>query len=188
MKYLKICILILFLSSASLAYATELSLNQSRFVPGDNLVLTLTESWSGEADVYIAVSLPADDALFFLTPPDFVPDFVPFVEAALASGSREILQMVLPADLSDGEYTFYAAAMQSGSFFDIVLDVASISLIFVAYVEPVDITFGDTRLPDGVIGRTYSFAVEPETGMPPYQFSLISGTLPEGLTLASDSG
>jgi hypothetical protein len=130
MKYLKICILILFLSSASLAYATALSLNQSRFVPGDNLVLTLTENWSGEADVYIAVSLSTVDTLFFFTPPDFVPDFVPFVEVARASGSREILQSVLPAGLPTGEYTFYAAAMRTRSFFDMVLDIASTSFIF----------------------------------------------------------
>jgi predicted outer membrane repeat protein len=189
MKYFRVCISILFLTSTSLACAKELSINQERFVPGDNLVVTLAENWSGEADVYIAVSLPADDTLFFFTPPDFVLDLVPYIEVASASGSREIFQMVFPeAGLPFGEYTFYAAAMQSGSFFDMVLDVTSTSFIFAADVPIEDITFGDIRLPDGVIGRTYSFAIEPKTGTPPYQFSLISGTLPEGLTLGSDSG
>ena len=188
MQYLKVCISILFFTSASLACAKELLINQERFVPGDNLVVTLTENWSGEADVYVAVSLPADDTLFFFTPPDFVLDFVPYIEVASANGSREIFQAVLPAGLPTGEYTFYAAAMQSGSFFDMVLDATSTSFIFATEVDPVKPTFDDTRLPDGVIGRTYSFAIEPKTGTPPYQFSLSSGTLPVGLTLGSDSG
>jgi len=43
----------------------ELSLNQSQFIPGDNLIVTLTEDWSGEADIYVAVTLPGDETLFF---------------------------------------------------------------------------------------------------------------------------
>ncbi len=68
MKYLKVCIssLILLFTSASLAI--ELSLNQSRFVPGETLALTLNEDWSGEADVYVAMIPPRDDTFFFLTP------------------------------------------------------------------------------------------------------------------------
>jgi len=189
MKYFKVCISsLILLTSASLASATELSLNQSRFMPGDYLNLTLAENWSGKADVYIAVSLPADDTLFFLTQQGFVLNLVPFVEAATASPSREIFQMMLPAaGLPTGEYTFYAAAMRSESFFD-VLGVTSISFIFATQSEPIELTFGDIRFPDGLIGRSYSFAIEPETGTPPYQFSLSSGALPYGLTLGSNSG
>ncbi len=99
MKYFRVCISILFLTSTSLVYDQSLSINQERFVPGDNLVVTLAENWSGEADVYIAVSLPADDTLFFFTPPDFVLDFVPYIEVASASGSREIFQMIVQSVL-----------------------------------------------------------------------------------------
>ncbi len=192
MKYLKVCIssLILLLMSASLASAIELSLNQSRFIPGKTLALTLNEDWSDEADVYVAVTLPGDDTFFFLTPPlNFGLDFVPYAVAARASGSSEILRIDLPAGLPTGEYTFHAAAMRVTGFIDeIIGNVVQASFIFATEAEPVDLTFGDSRLPDGVIERTYSFAIEPETGMPPYQFSLISGTLPDGLTLGSESG
>jgi len=192
MKYLKVCIsgLILLLMSASLAYAIELSLNQSRFIPGDTLALTLNEDWSGEADVYVAVTLPGDDSFFYLTPSlNFGLDFVPYAVAARANGSNEILQIDLPAELPTREYTFYAAAMRVTGFVDEVIDkVVQASFIFAIDVEPIVLTFGDTRLPDGVIGRSYRFAIEPETGAPPYQFSLISGTLPDGLTLGSESG
>ena len=176
------------LTSASLAI--ELSLNQSRFIPGETLALTLNEDWSDEADVYVAVTLPGDDTFFFLTPPhNFGLDFVPYAVAARASGSSEILRMALPAGLPTGEYTFYAAAMRVTGFIDeIIGNVVQASFIFATEAEPVDLTFGDSRLPDGVIGRTYSFAIEPETGTPPYQFSLSSGTLPDGLTLGSESG
>ena len=160
MKYFRVCISILFLTSTSLAYAKDLSINQERFVPGDNLVVTLAENWSGEADVYIAVSLPADDTLFFFTPPDFVLDFVPYIEVASASGSREIFQMVFPeTGLPFGEYTFYAAAMQSGSFFDMVLDVTSTSFIFAAEAEKVFgvLSFGEDGTYKGCNGLQMAF-------------------------------
>ena len=176
--------------SASLASAIELSLNQSRFIPGETLGLTLNEDWSGEADIYVAVTIPGSDIFYFLTPPlNFGLDMVPYAQAAQASGSSEILRMDLPAGLPTGEYTFYAGAVRVTGFLDeIIGSVVETSFIFATEAEPVDLTFGDSRLPDGVIERTYSFAIEPATGMPPYQFSLSTGTLPDGLTLGSDSG
>ncbi|RKZ44638.1 MAG: hypothetical protein DRR00_27845, partial [Candidatus Parabeggiatoa sp. nov. 3] len=169
--------------------AIELSLNQSRFVPGETLVLTLNEDWSGEADVYVAVTIPGGDSFFFLTPLNFGLGLAPYAQASRASGSSEILRLTLPAGLPTGEYTFSAAAMRVTGFIDEVIgNVVQASFIFATEAEPVDLTFGETRLPDGVIGRSYSFAIEPETGSPPYQFSLNSGTLPVGLTLGSESG
>jgi predicted outer membrane repeat protein len=67
---------------------------------------------------------------------------------------------------------------------DIIGDIAMNSVNFVA--EKLNVS--DISFPDGAVGRTYSFAIEPNSGMPPYQFSLISGTLPVGLTLNSESG
>ncbi|TGN99921.1 hypothetical protein PN36_31780 [Candidatus Thiomargarita nelsonii] len=73
MKYIKVCISsLLLLCLTSAASAMELSLNQSQFIPGDNLIVTLTEDWSGEADIYVAVTLPGDETLFFLTPSAFM--------------------------------------------------------------------------------------------------------------------
>jgi predicted outer membrane repeat protein len=151
------------------------------------LVLTLNENWSGEADIYIGIALPADDVLLFLMPPqNFVPYVVPYAVGVSASGSREILQMPLPIGLPVGEYTFYATAMYS--IFDRIGDVAETSFIYATEAEPVELVLGDIRFPDGVIARRYSLALEPESGTPPYQFSLSSGTLPAGLTLDKSSG
>jgi predicted outer membrane repeat protein len=189
MTKLKACIasFLLFWCTISTSFAIELSLNQARFIPNDTLVLTLNENWSGEADIYVAVTLPADDTLLFLTPPqNFVPDFVPYAQGVTASGTKQILQMPLPAGLPVGEYTFYAAAMRN--FFDRIGDIAETSFIYAIDATPVALVLGNIRFPDGVTGRRYSLAIEPESGTPPYQFSLSAGTLPVGLTLDKNSG
>jgi hypothetical protein len=72
MKYFRVCISILFLTSTSLVYDQSLSLNQERFVPGDNLVVTLTENWFGEADVYIAVLDVTSTSFIFAAEPESV--------------------------------------------------------------------------------------------------------------------
>ncbi len=54
--------------------------------------------------------------------------------------------------------------------------------------EHVELVLGNIQFPDGVIGRRYSLAIEPESGIPPFQFSLSTGTLPVGLTLDKSSG
>jgi predicted outer membrane repeat protein len=150
MKQIMACISsLLLLSTFSTAWALGLSLNQTHFLPGDTLILTLDENWSGEADVYMAVTLP-DDTLFFLSPPqNFGLDFVPYAVSKPASGSVELLRMDLPV-LPVGEYTFYSAAMRAGSPFDIdmVLDITSISFIFATEgIKPVDfsgiLSFGE---------------------------------------------
>ncbi|MDM8559424.1 putative Ig domain-containing protein [Candidatus Parabeggiatoa sp. HSG14] len=189
MTKLKACIasFLLFWCTISTSFAIELSLNQARFIPNDTLVLTLNENWSGEADVYVAVTLPADDTLLFLTPPqNFVPDFVPYAQGVTATGTKQVLQMPLPAGLPVGEYTFYAAAMRT--FFDRIGDIAETSFIYATDAPQVELRLGNIRFPDGVIGRRYSLAIEPESGTPPYQFSLSAGTLPAGLTLDKNSG
>ncbi|KHD07133.1 hypothetical protein PN36_28045 [Candidatus Thiomargarita nelsonii] len=188
MKYFKVCISsLLLLCFSSAASAIELSLNQSRFIPGDNLVLTLSEDWSDEADIYVAVTLP-DESLFFLTPQNFVLDFVPYAVDKLATGSSVILQLDNLPVIPVGEYVFSAARFQSGRFFVDDFEITSISFIFAAEAEPVDIVVGDSVFPDGMIGRSYSFALEPSTGVAPFQFSLSEGALPEGLTLGASSG
>jgi predicted outer membrane repeat protein len=176
----------LLLCASSTSWAINLSLNQSRFLPGDSLSLTLTEDWSGKADIFVAVTLP-DESLFFLTPQNFVLDFVPYAVDKLASGSSVILQLDNLPVLPIGEYVFSAAMFRSGSFFE-DFEVSSISFIFAAKAEPVDIVVNDGVFPDGMIGRSYSFALVPNTGIAPFQFSLSEGALPEGLTLGENSG
>jgi uncharacterized protein YlaI len=184
MKKIKTALATLLLTAISTAYAIDLSLNQSEFSAGDPLTLTLTnEVWSGEADIYIALTLPADETLYFLTPSGLVLDLLPFQQVQIAAGSRVILQIASLAPLPPGQYTFYAGVTVPDTL-DIIGEIAMNSVNFVA--EKLDVS--DISFPDGVVGRTYSFAIEPNSGMPPYQFSLISGTLPDGLTLSSESG
>jgi len=184
MKKIKTALATLLLTAVSTAYAIELSLNQLNFSAGDPLTLTLTnEDWAGEADIYIALTLPADETLYFLTPSALVLDMLPFQQAQIAAGSREILQIPSLAPLSPGEYIFYAGVTVPDTL-DIIGEIAMNTVIFVAG----EFELGDISFPNGVVGRTYSFAIEPNSGMLPYQFSLISGTLPNGLTLNSENG
>ncbi|MEN8221122.1 MAG: Ig domain-containing protein [Pseudomonadota bacterium] len=181
MKKIKMVLATLLLTAVSTAYTIELSLNQSQFSAGDPLILTLTnENWAGEADIYVGLTLPADETFYFLTPSGLVLESQPFQQAQIATGSREILQVANLVPLPPGEYTFYAGVTMPGTL-DIIGDIAINSVNFVASkLEVSHISF-----PDGVVGHSYSFAIEPNSGMPPYQFSLTSGTLPNGLTLNS---
>lgn len=53
-------------------------------------------------------------------------------------------------------------------------------------VPPLAIT--TDSLPDSVVGTYYSQTITAEGGLPPYSWSLISGSLPPGLTLGSSTG
>jgi len=152
-KYIQLCISIsvLLLSSAfSTTKAIELSLNQSPFSSGDTLVLTLNENWSGEADVYVAVTLPEDDRFFFLTPSGFVLDLTPYAQTVQARGLKEIFRLVLP-ELPGGEYTFYAMLILPNTL-QFISEIVKVSLVFQAQsqVTPGEV-FRD-RLQDGSLG------------------------------------
>jgi len=175
------------------APALELSLNQTRFFAGDELVLSLNEDWSGQADVYVAVTLPTADSLIFLGGSQgFSGDLTPYIQAVNAEFSREILRFQLTADLPEGTYTVFATAFKSGAFFEMFGEVVQTSFVFTReqpQAGPVELTFAeDLRFPDGVVDRVYSFEVKPETGNPPYQFSVSAGSLPAGLSLDKVSG
>ena len=47
------------------------------------------------------------------------------------------------------------------------------------------LSFASSYVPDGAIGKPYSFNISPTGGAPPYTLSLASGALPPGLTLNS---
>jgi predicted outer membrane repeat protein len=181
MKKIKMVFSILLLSIVSTVYAVELSLNQSEFSAGDPLILTLTnEDWAGEADIYIALTLPADDTLYFLTSSGLMLESRPFLQAQTAAGSREILHITSLVSSPPGEYTFYVSATVPGTL-ETIGEIAMISMNFVT--GKLDVS--DISFPEGAVGRTYSFAIEPNSGVPPYQFSLTSGSLPVGLRLNS---
>lgn len=76
-----------------------------------------------------------------------------------------------------------------GDAFGGLVDVGELSYFLNIIDSSVDITFSDDfSFPDGVTGRTYSIALEPETGKAPFSFILKSGSLPEGLKLDDSSG
>jgi formylglycine-generating enzyme required for sulfatase activity len=120
-KYIRLCIWIsVFLLSS--AFSTTWAI-------GDTLVLTLNEDWSGEVDVYIALSLPSyDGRLFFLTPDGFNSNMRPYSQVAQAGGLKEVFRLVLP-ELTSGEYTFYAVLMLPNTF-QLISEIVSASLVF----------------------------------------------------------
>jgi len=148
MKYIKLYIsIVLLMSAVSTSWATGLSLNKSRFLPGDTLAVTLNENWSGLADVYIAVSLPIDETLYFLTSSGFVADLAPYAQGQRAKGSKEVFRIDLLNGLPNGKYTFYAAATQPGTV-EIIGDIVQSSLSYFAS--------NNERLPAGEIGHRYA--------------------------------
>ncbi|MDI6722928.1 MAG: putative Ig domain-containing protein, partial [Candidatus Aenigmarchaeota archaeon] len=54
--------------------------------------------------------------------------------------------------------------------------------------KPDGITFEGKNFPDGVIGRRYSFVLVPANTIPPFNVTLVSGTLPPGLKLNQRTG
>jgi len=54
--------------------------------------------------------------------------------------------------------------------------------------KPDELSFKVREFPDAVVGRRYSFSIEPVSGVPPYKISLVSGALPPGLTLNNRTG
>jgi hypothetical protein len=54
-------------------------------------------------------------------------------------------------------------------------------------VTPGNLTILSTALPEGSAGAPYSAVLMASGGIPPYTWSIVSGSLPEGLSLASDS-
>jgi predicted outer membrane repeat protein len=181
MKKIKMVFSILLLSIVSTVYAIELSLNQSEFSAGDPLILTLTnEDWAGDADIYVALTLPGDETFYFLTSSGLVLESLPFLQAQIAAGSREILHIASLVSSPPGEYTFYVSVTVPGTL-ETIGEIAMISMNFVA--GKLDVS--NISFPDGAVGRSYRFAIEPNSGVLPYQFSLTSGSLPVGLRLNS---
>ena len=62
---------------------------------------------------------------------------------------------------------------------------------FTLTVDPADpliVNNGTDRLPDGRVGVRYETGLFPRGGTPPWRWSLVSGTLPPGLTVQASSG
>ena len=49
-------------------------------------------------------------------------------------------------------------------------------------------TLLDTQLPDGIVGEPYSYVLQAEGGVPPYTWTILSGQLPDGLSLDQQTG
>jgi len=179
--------LVFFFLVTGVSHALELRLNDTLFVPGEELQVFLEKSWEGLADVWVAVKLP-DNSLYFKTPQGFFAEPLPYLVGEAAGGEETVLSLVLPAWLPYGTYTFYAAAFKHGSFFEEAAPLVSASFVLAEERELEPLHFEGQFFPDGIIGRRYSFVVRPVDGTPPYQLELISGELPPGLVLDTQTG
>ena len=123
---------------------------------------------------------------------------VPYAQTLAASGGTppyawSIDSGALPAGLSldgtTGAITGTPTAAGTSSFTVRVTDAASQSAtksLVIEVAEPLEIT--TTTLPGGVVCAAYSSSVAAQGGSPPYGWSIASGSLPPGLTLASTTG
>lgn len=63
--------------------------------------------------------------------------------------------------------------------------VQTISGTFQITIDPSDLVFTGPAPPRGKVGQPYSHQFIATDGVPPYQFTLTTATLPDGLTLTS---
>ncbi|MCP4697789.1 MAG: hypothetical protein GY862_13195 [Gammaproteobacteria bacterium] len=212
MKILNLLILALFCALTTSGQALDLSINKIRFMPDDVLRLTLMYPRIDRdvlADIYVAVSLPADGRLYFFAPQDqdipvssyprdtssyvltrqdVTSDVLPFVKSVPLEGKGTVISFKWSLGTPVGKYTFYAVAVEENTFFAFLSDVVTLSF-FYADQEPAEIAFiEDFRYPDGTVGRAYSQSLELLTGIAPFSFRLAAGALPEGLLLDDHSG
>ena len=80
----------------------------------------------------------------------------------------------------DGTDTFTVKVIDSDSPASTVTKEISITV-----TEPPALSIGTTSLIDGMVGEAYNSGFIAEGGVPPYTWSLASGSLPDGLTLSS---
>lgn len=117
-------------------------------------------------------------------------------EGSTISRSFAITSGSLPPGLSFSGQTISGIPTQAGTstFIAKVTDVDGFSeTLFSAtqnyavnIVPPLSITAA--ALPGGIVGRTYSASLAATGGVPPYSWSLASGTLPSGLLLNAATG
>jgi large repetitive protein len=71
-------------------------------------------------------------------------------------------------------------------FIQVFLLTAILAGIFTATASALRFGDEDYAMPDGEVGTPYHFQMTASAGCPPYKFTIMSGALPDGLTLSSD--
>jgi hypothetical protein len=92
-------------------------------------------------------------------------------------------------DLDENTGEISGTPTEAGTFQFIVKltdDTGTDTQIFSITIEAEALTFRTTSLPDAMEGDSYSEDIEVRGGESPYTFTLISGTLPSGLSLDDD--
>jgi 6-phosphogluconolactonase (cycloisomerase 2 family) len=113
----------------------------------------------------------------------------------LAPYTWAVVAGALPSGVSFNAGTFSGTPAASGlSTFTLRLTDAQIPAVFtdqiytINVLPPPPLVYGPATLPDGAVGIPYGKTFAPSGGLPPYMWSLLSGTPPAGLTFNATDG
>jgi hypothetical protein len=81
-----------------------------------------------------------------------------------------------------GSFNFTVRVEEAGSAFD------EQQLTLVIDALPATVSIDTASLPGGTVGQSYSATVDASGGGSPYSWSIVSGALPDGLTLGASTG
>ena len=140
---------------------------------GPSALQTATASLPCNQQLTASMAIPGGSGFTFaLAPGSQLPAGLSLSADGLISGT--------PTVVGDFSFTVVATEIAAGQ------DACSGSRTFSLSIVCPTILINPATIPSGVKGQNYSVNLTPSAGVPPFNFEVTSGSLPAGLTLASD--
>ncbi len=153
----------------------------------------VTDAAGAVATKQIALSITAALAISTTSLPD-APAGNSYSEALVATGGSGVYQWAVISGSPPAGLTLSAAGVLAGtpseagsSAFSVRVtdDVGAVAVRELSISVTAALAVSTTPLPDGVVGSAYSHSLQVSGGLPPYQWAILSGSLPDGITLST---